>query len=348
MKVVDSGQLIVDRKVVELARVLEAAYDPDVKTDWDTLLPSFKRARLAQARATFKYLAAPLLYVVDGEKVDLAAMDDVLQASRLVKGEAAFGEDLLAAYGALKDVVRSQGELIKEWQGTAESYQRTLQETTATMNRYYGDWQAAVGQVQQLQGDLSAAKVQAGRPLPEASPLAQIFWRGYSNFNFHKLSTKTQSDIEQGINRVLGALGPHLGQVPAGLTKVMESLDGEKRGRLAAELRIDELTAELAKVRAASAASLRRAEETSELRAMDLRGNHANEIASLQAMLGDKEREARHGTLMVEALSFGMDEGEYDRVHRECWKLMKQGEMVSIDNGQLTIDNGEEMEGGAA
>jgi len=68
-------------------------------------------------------------------------------------------KDVVVAYSALKDVCRSvarcEGKSAAEWRDVAVAHQAALVETTATMNRYHGDWQKAVALVSDLQAQVT-------------------------------------------------------------------------------------------------------------------------------------------------------------------------------------------------
>jgi hypothetical protein len=95
---------------------------------------------------------------------------------------------------------------------------------------------------------------------------------------------------------------------------------------------VDELEGRLAAERKAAELALSSQKQRYEDRLSDLRNNHLGQMTGFHAMLADVERKAWHGTLMVQALSLGMAQAEYERLTEECWKLMKKG----VDGKVLT------------
>ena len=94
------------------------------------------------------------------EQVEVALMkvqfDLVHREAKRLEGQCG---DLIAAYHALQDVCRSvarcEGKSAAEWRDVAVAEQAALVETTATMNRYHGDWEKAVALVSDLQAQVT-------------------------------------------------------------------------------------------------------------------------------------------------------------------------------------------------
>ncbi len=78
---------------------------------------------------------------------------------KIMKGMDSRFDDLREAYNTLQHVCRSvarcEGKSAAEWRDVAVAHQAALVDTTATMNRYYGDWQKAVALVSDLQAQVT-------------------------------------------------------------------------------------------------------------------------------------------------------------------------------------------------
>ena len=205
----------------------------------------------------------------------------------------------------------------------------------------------------------------AGRPLPSEEVLAQVFWQGFessrkpgSRVAYGELDPETRRHQEEGIQFVLDALAPHLRPVDetaetlrGRLRQVSVSLDEEKSGRLRAETKVDELEGRLSAERRAAELAMANQKERYEDRLQDLRNNHLGEMTGVQSLLANAERKAWHGTLMVQALSLGMEAAEYKRLSEECWSLMKSGVdgKVLTERGaivtQLAVEEGATTDG---
>lgn len=209
-----------------------------------------------------------------------------------------------AAHVAHKAVM--EGEILalkKERDGLQEA----LRSTTVDLNRYFEE-------LTKLREDLTTeghgkarkeeGEKKVGRPLPSGDVLAQVFWNGFesirpheSRLTYSKIGLETHRHIEEGIQFVLFALGPHLRPADetaetlrGRLRQVMASLDEEKAGRLRAETRVQELETALTSAHAEHGERLHEQAGRYEVKLSDLRSNHQNEIAGLQGMLADAER----------------------------------------------------------
>ena len=84
-------------------------------------------------------------------------------------------QDLIDAYNGLKDVCRSvarcEGKSAAEWRDVAVAHQAALVETTATMNRYHGDWEKAVALVSDLQAQVEQLTMDNGFACGERAAL---------------------------------------------------------------------------------------------------------------------------------------------------------------------------------
>lgn len=197
-----------------------------------------------------------------------------------------------------RDVAVAEQEALRVLTLERDALKEALRTTTADMNRYFADWKQAVGQVQDLQGQLDIAVAQRDELEHEHS-------------------------IAYELRDILGlTVGVRLQD---GLRQVMAEL-------AASQARVAELEAELVAVKRAAAkaagvVSLEHAEAQNVLRA-----NFHQEIQGLRVILADKEREAWHGALMVKALRFDLPVEEVARISEECWGLMKSG----VDGRVLT------------
>jgi len=179
-----------------------------------------------------------------------------------------------------------------------------------------------------------------GRPLPECEVLTQVYLRAVRRqADLHGLTGPGFGPPRLGIQAVLDALEPYLRPVDetaetlrGRLRQVSGAVDEEKRGRLNAETAIDELQGRLSAERTAAEMAMKNQREHYESCLLDLRNNHANEVAGLQALVAQRERDAWHDKLMVRSLSFGMDEKEFARISEENWALMRSG----VDGKVLT------------
>lgn len=220
-------------------------------------------------------------------------------------------KDVVVAYSALKDVCRSvarcEGKSAAEWRDVAVAHQAALVETTATMNRYHGDWEKAVAQVQQLQGDLAGVRL-------ERKELGnKVYGLERENKNLHAVLAAHgwSENLETGEERVVPPGVPSVEELhaiyragwaeseQAGVVAVRDAVirglgapesvrvDEEKRRRLNAEEQVLKLEAEVKLVQAESSRTIAHLKDQwVEARAL-LSSNFANERAGLHGQLAE-------------------------------------------------------------
>jgi chromosome segregation ATPase len=207
---------------------------------------------------------------------------------KIMKGMDSRFDDLREAYNTLQHVCRSvarcEGKSAAEWRDVAVAHQAALVETTATMNRYHGDWQKAVALVSDLQAQVTEF-----------------------------------TDAPESVR-----------------------VDGEKKGRLAAEERVLALEQQLREERAESSRTIAHLKDQwVEAREL-LSSNFANERAGLHGQLAE---------LKARVAQLTMDNGQLTTKVAGAAELLAGVEVDAVATGpvadalrrQLAAAKGEEV-----
>jgi len=211
-------------------------------------------------------------------------------------------KDVVVAYSALKDVCRSvarcEGKSAAEWRDVAVAHQAALVETTATMNRYHGDWQKAVALVSDLQAQVEQLTMDNGFACGERAALTTKE-AGPSDAALAALAEVIHEGAREGCKpdtRPFSALTPegyrriiNSARAAFAYLRAPESVrvDAEKKGRLAAEERVLALEQQMREERAESSRTIAHLKDQwVEAREL-LSSNFANERAGLHEQLAE-------------------------------------------------------------
>jgi molybdopterin converting factor small subunit len=250
--------------------------------------------------------------------------------------------------------LKAEGATVQAVTADMNRYYLEWQNAQKAKDAQWEDWQRAVGQVQMLQAELGAQKIcchcrenkadgsycvrcedhlrektlsrildlerklKAGVPSPTSS-------RGGSATGNKAAPAAAPQAIEGRTRSLLDAAEETVGTLRGRLRQVCATLDEEKRGRLAAESAIDELEGRLAGERRAAELAVEHLKVRHQGQKDDLRRNHENAMSALRAMLAEKEREAWHGKLMVEAMRVDWSDQQVADLSEQIWGLMKSG-----------------------
>jgi hypothetical protein len=240
---------------------------------------------------------------------------------KIMKGMDSRFDDLREAYNTLQHVCRSvarcEGKSAAEWRDVAVAHQAALVETTATLNRYHGDWQKAVALASDLQAQVEQLTMDNGFACGERAALTTkeaglsdvwkkplVLGTGRVTFarrtltdgvrvrvlNYKGVTYSNTIDSAQDAARAALWLASwaaaHGCALQMGAPESVR-VDGEKKGRLAAEERVLALEQQLREERAESSRTITHLKDQwVEAREL-LSSNFANERAGLHEQLAE-------------------------------------------------------------